>query len=365
MTQPSASAMRLYELARSGQSTDREALLQGMTGLLHAELTAHERELAHEILLLLLREAEMDLRESLAQQLALEPTCPKALLDFLVYDNPLSVSKPVLQHSTVFTDDDMIEIAKHFDSVDYCRVIALRPQIGEKLAMFLIGADDEDTYLNLLDNKGAQLGSISINWLTSIAIHAPALQSPLLLRPEVTPELAVRLYWHVSDHLRQQILSRFEIPAEKLDKALEYTVAHRKEQKHSVEDISAETLDLSFKMKQQGRITSRQIMDALRKNDVLFFTSLWASLFELKPQRLFEMLKTQPMTTLATLCRAAQMTKADYNTLFLLWRRQGTPSITNATELGQAMAVFNEMKMEDAQLEIEAWKNAAQSTARH
>ncbi len=72
------------------------------------------------------------------------------------------------------------------------------------------------------------------------------------------------------------------------------------------------------------------------------------------------------MLALAVLCRAISMTRAEYNSLFLMWRRQdNSGSITNARELAHAMAVFDQMKPEQAKAEAASWSNTSTSDATH
>lgn len=352
----------LYRLARSGTPEDRETLARSITSLLHADLTKGEMYLAQDILLHMLREAEMDLRQSLALQLSVEDKCPKALLDYLIFDCPFSVSEPVLKNSKVLTDNDLIEIAKRFDMPEYWRTIAGREQVSKDLALFLIGTDDEEVYHILVQNHGSEFCSLCMNWLTGIAINMPPLQEPLLQRKEITPELATKIYWYASDKLKEQIVQRFDIDKSTLERALKYVVDRRIAQKSGVNRISMEMMGVVSRL---PKITSRQIVDAMERNDMPMFACLCGVYLKLNPEKVLHRLEVQPVLALSVLCRAVNLTRAEYNSLFLMMKRHSGQSVVNSNELTHAMAIFDGMKIEQAKAEVATWINTAHSTAQH
>jgi uncharacterized protein (DUF2336 family) len=354
----------LYRLAKGGSSQDRESLAQAVTSLLRSQLTEVERSLAQDILLRLLEEAETDLRLSLAQQLAREPECPQVLLDFLIYKNDFSIAEPVLRYSTVLTDEYLIEVVKHFDHSDYWRTIARRRHIGEDLATILMGTDDEEVIELLVTNPNTDLSAASMEWLVGLAPNWEELHEPLLLRPEVTPELAARIYWHVSESLRTHITRKFDIDQRKLDKAMDRIVKQKMAQKYQVLTITPAMLDLSIKMKQQNKITSRQILDAAKRSDSAFFICLWAALVDINKDILLEKMRDDFVMTLAVLCQAARITRSDYNEMFMIWRRINQGSVmSNAGELTSALSTFDGMTYDKARHIIQVW-NGDQTTTR-
>ena len=353
----------LYRLARSGSAEDREKLAKSISSLLQADLSKGELYLAQDILLHLLREAETDLRQTLALHLSVEPKCPKALIDYLIFECPLSVSEPVLKNSPVLVDDDLIEIDKRFETPEYWRAIASREQVSKNLALFLIGTDDDKVYDILVRNLGTEFCSLCMNWLTGIAMNMPPLQEPLLQRKEITAEMATKLYWHTSEQLQTEILQKFDIDKSVLDKAMQYVVSRRVEQKQGIQRVSDEMWQIAQKL---PKISSRQIMDAMQKGDRAFFACLCATHLKIDAERVLQKLEARPMLALAVLTRAIGMTRAEYNSLFLMWRRQdNTGSITNAGELTHAMAVFDQMKADQAKAEAASWSNTATSNATH
>ncbi len=347
----------LYRLARSGSMHDRKDLAQAVTGMLRSALTSAERGLAQDILLQLLTEAELDLRQDLATQLAVEPDCPQVLLDFLIYENPIAVSESVLRLSEKLSDEYLIEVAKHFDSSDYWLAMAQRKNIGEDLTRFLIGTDDSTVFQVLVKNQGASLCNSGITWLINASPFVPELQKDLILRPEVTTELAAQLYCHVSEDLRQQIQQRFTIDKKMLDTAMERVMRHRLVPKKENVAITLDARLKAQRMKEENSITSRQILESLKNGDVSLFVCLWGALLMLEPDIILKKLGDDFIQTLSVLAHAARITRTDYNTMFQQWRRLNVfqDNALASIPLNDVMTSFDKMTLEKSRKAIDAW----------
>ena len=345
----------LYRLARSGEVKDREVLAQAVASLLHTQLTSGERGLAESILLQLLQEAELDLRIALADQLAHEANCPHSLLEYLIYKNPFSVSKSVLRHSEKLTDEYLIEVAKFFDNSDYWMAIAQRKRVGEDLSRFLIETEDEQVCQALVENKGSHLPKTSMPWLVNAALHIPGMQKSLLARPEVTPEFAIQLYWHVSEELRADIQKRFDIDSKQLERAMERIVHHRIAAKKEEPNITQEKTAYASDLKRKNEIAPRVLVEALKKDDIGLFVCLWAALLTLKPDLLLQKFQENFIHTLAVLSIMARVTRKDFNTMFLQWRRKGYHE--QDIDLSNVMQAYDHLDFAKARDLVIAWRD--------
>lgn len=344
----------LFRLARSGTPQDKSNLAQAVIGFMHGDLNTNERAIAEDILLQLLREVETEMRMALADKLAHEPECSKELLDFLIYENPHEVSASILQYSQALNDEYLIEIVQHFEDTEYWQSIARRKEVSENVTRYLIGTDDKDVYRILVKNRGAQFCPISIEWMVNVASSVPDLQGPLISRPEVTPELAAKLYWHVSSELRFQITSRFDINIKQVDALLDKMVKYRLAQRENEVVISADVYELAQQMKLEHGITSHQLLEALQKDKIPLFFCLWGSLLNLNPELIGQKIKENAAENLAILCKTARITARHYNVLFLLWRRndrKGRPGM----DLSAALAFYSALTLQQAQEAIASW----------
>lgn len=354
----------LYRLARSGATIDRKTLAQSVTSLLSTSLTSSERGLAQDILIQLLSEAELDLRKGLAEQLAVDPNCPQALLDFLIFENPFIVSQSILRLSEKLSDEYLIEVAKRFDNSDYWIALAQRKNIGEDLCRFLIGTDDPQVFQILVENQGSRFCSSGIHWLVSAAPYMPEIQRSLISRPEVTAEMATQLYCHVSEELRKDIESRFTIDPQKLKQAMERVILHRMAPKKPRPRITVEAVLKADRMKQEGKISSRQIVEAMKKGDISLYVCLWGALLEIDPDMILAKLEEDVIATMAILAHSARMTRSDYNAMFIQWRREKpfSESHLETKALPGVMAIFDKMTCDKSHKIISLWKEQKPQT---
>lgn len=326
-------------------------LARSMSGLLQMELSKGEAFLVQDILLRLLREAETELRQSLALYLAEEEKCPQALIDYLVFECGLNESEYFLKNSPALSDDFLIEVAKRFATPAYWSALAMRKKIGPGLALHLVYTKDDRVHHILLRNQGATFCPQAMQILTDIAIEKWGLQIPLLDRKELTPDLAARLYWHVSESIKQDILQRFKIAPEVLERAMGYVVPRTIVQRSEVRTISMEMLGLVQRMR---NITSRQIVDALHKGDRAMFACLCGVRLHVPPENILLMLDQDLVRGMAALCRAVHLTRADFSKMFLAWRRMDTlAAVTRASDLTSAVAVFDRTNMKHAEEALE------------
>ncbi|HSK40281.1 MAG TPA: DUF2336 domain-containing protein, partial [Arenibaculum sp.] len=187
-----------------------------------AGLSARERVLVLDILGQVVRDAEMAVRRRLADRLAGESDVPRELLLLLV-DDDIEIAAPVLMRSKALSDEDLIDIIRRH-ALEHRLAVARRAAVNPSVGDALVDTGEEEVMLALLRNPGACLSPDALRRLADQAARRHALCEPLALRPELTPELAARLYWLVSLELRRVVTSRFVLPRDVLDRELQATI---------------------------------------------------------------------------------------------------------------------------------------------
>ena len=92
-----------------------------------SQLTPQERHMAGDVLVELLRVADMDIREAVAKRLVMLNEAPRTILMILAKDE-IRVARHVLEESKSLTDSDLIQISKKV-SWAHRAVIAKRRKI--------------------------------------------------------------------------------------------------------------------------------------------------------------------------------------------------------------------------------------------
>lgn len=343
----------LFRLARDRSAAGRRALVAAVGDLLFErqdELTDRERTLMTEILRRLIHEVEMEVREALAQRLAREPSAPHELIVLLANDR-IEVAHPILLHSEVLNDEDLVEIIHH-RTLEHQLAIAMRREVSERVADALVERGDVGVVKALLENPQSRLSEAALAYLVEESKRVDTYQNPLLHRPELSPELARRMYGWVSTALRRHIVERFRIDPRTLDRHLAVTSAmlarNVEAEPNAAERLAAE-LDAA------NAITPALLVDTLRQGEVALFQALFARLTGL-PLLLVRRLLFEPAGEgLAIACRAAGIDASSFTSIFVLSRKARHDSALAPGELTRLIGFFSKIRPEHAQRLLENW----------
>jgi uncharacterized protein (DUF2336 family) len=346
----------LSQLARDKSVAGRKALIEMVTDLFFAHsgtLTDRERALMSDILRQLIHDVEVEVRRALADRLAHEPKSPVDLVRTLANDQ-IEVAHSILMHSAVLEDAELVEIIHH-RTLEHQLAIAMRSSVSEAVSGALVETGNEDVVAKLLENDNAQISQTTLEYLVEQSKRVDTYQNPLLRRPELSPDLARRMYWWVSAALRQHILDRFEIEENELDEALEQTVSHL------VGDAEPEPPNKSAALAGQitrlESVTPELLLRTLRQGEVALFEALFARFSGVRLTLLRRLLFEPGGEGLAIVCKALGFAASDFATLFVLTRKaRPTDRALVRGEVTRLVAFFDTMQERSAQLVLKRWQ---------
>lgn len=198
---------------------DEEALLRSraqIAGRL-AEIVAwpatriapHERQLAGDILIGLLRTASKDLRKHCAERMVQIVDAPKVVLRYLARDD-IDIARPLLDESPALDDADLIATIRASTPAHW-QAIAQRRNITETVSDALINTGDADAIALLLRNPFSRLSAPGVDSIVAISRQSRAVVNALLTREEVKPAQGLTLFWWADAEARVRILRRFAV----------------------------------------------------------------------------------------------------------------------------------------------------------
>jgi len=338
----------LHDAQRRYQNDDGNALLararvvQVVTDIAGASLTDEEKQLAADVLLSLVRQAEIDLRESLSARLSVMDGVPEALIHFLAHDI-IDVARPVLQYSKILTETDLLYIIQS-KGREYWQTIAQRKLLDSSVVDALVDKKDETTALNLLLNESIELKVSALESFAELSRYSDRLAEPLLARPEVPKRVAMELFWNVSQDLRSHIIERFDVSRETLDGALQDALADFSDNVSGNHQPKPTALmaDLARQYKRLNRITDAILIKTLRRGQTRFFIALFAERTGLNHDTIFEVMRQIGGQGMAVACRATGVSKENFVSLFLLSRSLvHADQAVDAVELRKAIRYFD------------------------
>lgn len=177
-----------------------------------SQITPQERHMAGDVLLELLREADLELREGVAKRLVMLNEAPRTILVILAKDD-IQVARHVLEESISLTDSDLIQIAKKVGG-EHRKVIARRRKVSDAVADVIVQFMDEGVIEILLKNKGANFSETAIQRVLTASRYKESYVDLLLKRDELRPSHGLTMFWWASPAARKQILHRFAVTRE-------------------------------------------------------------------------------------------------------------------------------------------------------
>lgn len=231
------------------------------------ELTEAERQLAVDIFRLMVRDAEVRVRQALAVNLKENPLVPHDVALTLARD-VTQVAMPMLEFSAVLTTEDLVEIVRSQDR-DKQKAVARRAAVDAKVADELVERGDRDVAATLAGNEGAQLSETALLRMVDRFGDDEAVQNPLAHRAVLPVTVAEKLVTRVSEKLRSHILQNHELPA---DVAADLVMQSRERATIGLSSESSEdeVERLVIQMQEHGRLTPSIILRAVCMGDVKF-----------------------------------------------------------------------------------------------
>lgn len=318
------------------------------------KLTDPEKELASDILLNLIRQAETDLRAALSERLSVQANVPPELIVYLANDQ-ISVAKHVLIHSPVLNDVDLIYIIAS-KGQEHWRMIAQRAALSPTVADKLVDTGDTPTVMNLIDNQRLNLQKATMKKMVKFSLKSEELQAPLLRRPEIDPEVAIDLYMVVSQALRQEIASKFIISGHVFDQALEGLIHELSNEARGQRETTPDMVVLAKRFTERKDNTPDLMIRTLRRGQVGFFVALFAEKSGLDTADVVKLIQKDGGKPFVVACRYIGMMKSEFASIFLLSRgiRSGE-KIVDQRELAMALKNFDAIKDFDVQRIMKSW----------
>ena len=174
-----------------------------------SQLTPQERHMAGDVLVELLRDADVELRESVAKRLVMLNEAPRTILMILAKDD-IQVARHVLEESKSLSDSDLIQITRKV-SGEHRKVIAKRRKVSDAVVDSIVEFLEEDVVETLLKNKGSSFSETAIQRILTVSrSHQPYVEL-LVKREELRPSHGLTMFWWADSENRKKILHRFAV----------------------------------------------------------------------------------------------------------------------------------------------------------
>lgn len=338
----------LYSLAGDKDSKEARAeLTTVMADLLSINLSPRESELITDVMLALMKQAEADLKAALAERLSVMDHVPLRVILGLANDK-ITVAEPILRKSPLLHDMDLLYILQA-KGVEHGRVIACREGLSATIIDMLADTHDFQIAVNLSGNNGITLTEHAYRIFADMARESEILARPLLSREDLPQDIAGRLYQFVGEELKKMLKDRFGIGAGKAIAALEEITIEFVDS-HAPETAQDAAIAYAHNQLRRGELRPANMIATLRRSQYSSFLAQFSVFCGLPVTVARAVLKQSTGKGLAIACRAKDVTKADFVSIYLLTERfrTGKRKVVSHKELSRIMSMYDEIDREKA-----------------
>ena len=239
------------------------------------ELSPKEKSIAEDVIRIMVHDAEVIVRKTLADNLKDNPYIPHDVAKILARDIE-EVAVPVIKSSQVFTSDDLIEIIE-MNSEPKTVAVASRITVAPEVARIIGEKGTEKALATLIANEGADILIPTFDRMIERFPKSEMVQMPLVRRVKLPVSVAEKLVNIVSDEIRQTLITRHDLPE---DIVSDIIVRAREETTIRI-SASSDTDDLQKMisgMNKCNRLTPSIIIRAICMGDIKFFEYSMAEL---------------------------------------------------------------------------------------
>lgn len=153
-------------------------------------------------------------RAAVADGLKDLPSADPALVRRLARDVEILVAAPILEHSPVLAEEDLLEIIRSNPIAGALAAIARRAYVGPEITDAIVASGDRRAVTHLLYNARSQLQEHTLDSLIGTADQEPDWQVPLARRPDLPESSVRRLAEMVADHVLGRLADRGDLSPE-------------------------------------------------------------------------------------------------------------------------------------------------------
>lgn len=204
-------------LVREPSAAMRSRIAQKIAvGYVSGSFNETELGLANEIFRLLLKDTEIRVRKLLAEELKHSMQVPHDIIWKLAHDHA-DVAVPVLQHSFVLTEEDLVAIIDATREHPKLCAIAARDSLSKEVGQKLIESGDVRVVRAVVSNRNALLNDTAIEQILASFGRESSILEELASRGGLKPEFAERLFHLVSDALKKHLTKKYRLGRHVLD----------------------------------------------------------------------------------------------------------------------------------------------------
>ena len=312
----------LENISQLKDSDSRRQLLHKVTDLFFVtelDQSISDKDVFADVMERLASQVEEEARAELSQRLAFAESAPHKIVVNLANDT-INVAQPVLEHSRVLTDNDLVNIASRH-SQDHLMAMCIREELSPMVTDAIV-AHGQDPVLNrVVQNKGAHFSTGGYKNLAARAVNNEELRTSLEERNDTPPALVEAIKQRVSAKLKAEMAETHpevsEIEIESVVDSKAAKVSDTTEITSYEPDTELPTEDIAY-LHRCGELTEFRVMKFARESRVPEVVHSIALLSKIEPDMVQHCLFESEIPALSVLCRANDFSRNTFGSLLQL-----------------------------------------------
>jgi len=276
---------------------------------LMSDLSEDDRAAAEGALLMLLDDASPLVRQAMAEVFAHAMDAPPAIIAALAVDQA-SVALPILEHSPLLLDSDLVDIVATGNSETQC-AIARRFDLPPSICAAIAEVGCPASTLELIENRAAQLAPFSVARIADRHGHLAAIREALLTMDDLPAAVRLGLAQKLSNTLTQLVTARDWLAPDRArriaDEAIERSTVNIAAQTRG-DDLAA----LVSHLRSIGQLNAGLILRALLSGNIELFEEALVDLSGLPRSRVAAIVHDRGGASLNALLAKAGLPASTY-----------------------------------------------------
>ena len=231
-------------------------------------LSEAERAFAHKLLEHISNDSAEMVRRALAVTLKNSPKLPHDIATKLAKDIE-SIAVPVLTHSPVFTDDDLVEVLKS-KAAAKAIAVAKRISVSDHVARAIIRFGDSHAVAEVAANDGALISEETASYMLDIYKNDDLIAESMIARRDLPPRIVEKMISLVSDEMVTKLTKLHGVSAE-----IAMDLASRSRERATLDFIdqawvSQDLKGLVARIHSEGRLTTSLLLRAICSGQMRF-----------------------------------------------------------------------------------------------
>jgi uncharacterized protein (DUF2336 family) len=274
-----------------------------------SDLSDDDRSAAEGALLMLLDDPSPLVRQAMAEVFARSSEAPAAIVQALSVDQP-SIAVPVLEHSPLLIDADLVDIVATGSDETQC-AIARRINLPPSVSAAIAEVGSAAAALELIENPYADLAMFSWDRIVERHGHLAAIRESMLQLEDLPSATRMALVAKLSDTLTQFVVARNWLGADRAGR-----IANEARERSTV-NIAAQSFGddmrgLIAHLRATGQLTAGLILRALLSGNLELFGAALAELSGLPHGRVSALLNDRGGNGLQALLIRAGLPESTY-----------------------------------------------------